>query len=182
MGKIVTPSIRKLYKELITQIVLDLHKVIVAHMPPEKVDCPNCLWDSANKKSSGTFNSTFVSPVNIFGDVVSPVSFNRGRCPVCFGVGFLSKAIDRNIKALVKWNPKSSQPLDITPAGREGEPVVRVKVLRADFDTLVGAESFTVDGVRCELNQPPTIRGLGTQEELVVAFLLSTEVGSDVKK
>jgi hypothetical protein len=97
-------------------------------------------------------------------------------------VGYLTNPVTRNIRALVKWNPKGSETLKITAAGREGEPIVRIKVLRSDFDTLVGAESFTVDGVRCELNAAPTIRGLGTQEELVVAFLLATEVGSEVKK
>ena len=41
---------------------------------------------------------------------------------------------------------------------------------------------FEVDGVRCELMRPPTIRGLGTQEELVVAFLMEVETGRvDVK-
>ncbi len=182
MTKIVTPGIRKTYKGLIRQVVEDLNKPILAHMPPEKADCPNCVWDSINKKSSGTFQSSFVAPVTIFDAVITPASFTMGRCPVCRGVGFLSKAITRNLKALVKWNPKGADNLEITAVGREGAPVVRIKVLRPDFLTVVNAESFTVDGVRCELDAPPTIRGLGTQEELVVAFLLATEVGSDVKR
>jgi hypothetical protein len=183
MGKIVTPAIRKIYKELIHQVVEDLHKVIFAHMPPDKEDCPNCVWDSVNGKSSGTFDSSFVSPITIFGNVISPSSFTRGRCPVCSGVGYLASPVTRKLKALVKWNPKgSTDEIKATPAGREGEPMVRIKVLRADFNTLVGAEYFTVDGVKCVINKPPTIRGLGVQEELVVAFLLATEVGSDVKR
>lgn len=182
MAKIVTPGIRKTYHNLITQVVADLSKTILAHMPPDKEQCPNCLWDAINNKSSGTFNSTFVTPVVIFGNTISPSSFTRGRCPICFGVGYLTSPVIRNIKALVKWNPKGSSALEITPAGREGAPVVRIKVPRVNFDSIVSAEYFTVDGVKCELNEPPTIRGLGTQEELVVAFLLATEVGSDVKK
>lgn len=181
MVKIVTPATRKIYKELITQVNIDLHKVIIAHMPPEKADCPNCIWDSVNKISSGTFQSSFVSPVTIFGNVITPNPFSRGRCPICLGIGYLSIPSARNIKTLVKWNPKGYNEIQPTPAGREGDPIVRIKALRKDFDTIVNAEYFTVDGVTCVLNAPPTIRGLGIQEEQVVAFLLATEVGSSVK-
>ncbi len=182
MTKIVTPGIRKTYKTLIKQVVEDLHKNILAHMPPIKADCPNCIWDAVNKTSSGTFQSSFITPVTIFGNVITPSLFTRSRCPVCFGLGYLASPVTKNLKALVKWNPKTDDTLLILPAGREGEPVVRIKLLRVDFPTLIGAETFTVDGVRCELNAPPTIRGLGEQEELVVAYLLATEVGDDVKR
>ncbi len=181
MGKIVTAAIRKTYKTLIRDVVEDLHKPVIAHMPPEKADCPNCHWDSVNNKSSGTFNNSFTVSVNIFDLVINPSPFTRGRCPVCLGQGFLVRVIDRNIKALVKWNPDGPDDLRITPAGREGAPAVRIKVLRADYDIVNKAEYFTVDGVRCEVNTPFTIRGLGTQEELVVGYLISTEVGKDIK-
>ncbi len=108
MTKIVTPGIRKIYKELIKQVIEDLHKPILAHMPPEKADCPNCIWDSANNKSSGVFQASFVSPVTIFGNLITPNAFTRGRCPVCFGVGYLTRTVTRNLKALVKWNLKGS--------------------------------------------------------------------------
>ena len=184
MAKIVTPAIRKIYKDLIKQTVEDLNKPIKAFLPPDSLDCPNCIYDAVNNKSSGKFQSSFTVPVVIFGNTISPRSFNRGRCPVCFGAGKLvnQDAAVKNLKALVKWNPRNADTLLITPVGREGAPVVRIKVLRSDFDTIVTADYFQVDGVRCELVEPPTIRGLGTQEELVVAFLLATEVGSDVKR
>ena len=182
MGKIVTPPIRKIYKELIKQVIEDLHKPIVAYMPPEKVDCPNCHWDSQNQKSSGVFDNSFVSPVIIFGQTINPQSFTRGRCPVCFGLGYLKQDIVKNLKALVKWNPRTADVIERTPAGRESSPIVRIKTSRDDFDVVISAEYFLIDGVKCELNEPPTIRGLGTQEELVVAFLISVEPGNDVKK
>jgi hypothetical protein len=182
MAKIVTPAIRKVYKDLIKQVVADLNKPILAFLPPTAVDCPNCHYDTINRKSSGQFDSGFIVPVEIFGNTISPISFSRSRCPVCFGEGQLTSNVTRNLKGLVKWNPRGADDFEILPAGREGKPIVRIKVLRSDFDTLVDSKYFEVDGVRCELIQPPTIRGLGTQEELVVAFLLATEVGSDVKR
>lgn len=181
MAQIVTPDIRRVYSKLIKQVIKDLHKPITAFMPPSTVDCPNCLWSFSLKKSSGTFDSTFVAPVIIFGNTINPSNFTRGRCPVCFGEGKLSSSITKSLKALVKWNPKSIKSIESTPVGRESSPIVRIKLDRNDFDTLVGAIYFIVDGIKCELNEPPTVRGLGEQEELVVAYLISTEVGSDVK-
>jgi hypothetical protein len=179
---IVTPAIRKIYKDLIKQVVEDLHKPVLVFSPPGKEDCPNCVWDSVNKTSSGRFQTSFVTPVTIFGETVSPNNFQRSRCPVCHGVGFLSQEIRRNVKALVKWNPTTADDIESLPVGREGKSVVRIKVLRADFDLINKAIYFQVDGVRCEMIRAPTIRGLGTQEELVIAFLQEVEPGKDVKK
>lgn len=181
MAQIVTPDIRRVYSKLIKQVIKDLNKPITAYLPPATENCPNCLWSFSLKKSSGTFDSSFITPVVIFGNTITPSSFTRGRCPVCFGEGKLSSEIPKSLKALVKWNPKSVKAIESTPAGRESSPIVRIKVDRNDFDTLVAALYFIVDGVRCELNEPPTVRGLGEQEELVVAYLIATEVGNDVK-
>jgi hypothetical protein len=179
---IVTPSIRKKYKDLIKEVVNDLHKPILVYLEPEKEDCPNCIYDALNRRSSGKFDSTFTAPTTIFGETISPQSFTRGRCPVCLGVGYLEQEVKRNVKALVKWNPDASSDLEVLPVGREGSAVVRIKVLRADFDLIMDAIYFLVDGVRCELVRPPTIRGLGIQEELVVAYLQEVEPGKDVSK
>jgi len=182
MTVIVTPAIRKIYKDLIKQVVEDLHKPILVFSPPTKEDCPNCVYDFVNKTSSGNFQTSFVTPVIIFGETINPVSFTRGRCPVCYGAGHLENAVKRNVKALVKWNPGRADDIETLPVGREGHAVVRIKVLRADFNLINDAVSFLVDGVKCEMLRPPTIRGLGTQEELVIAFLEEVEPGKDVKK
>lgn len=142
----------------------------------------NCIYDHINKRSSGKFDSSFTSSVEIFGNTITPISFSRSRCPVCFGAGHLENQRRRNVKALVKWNPTTAEDLEILPVGREGKAVVRIKILRTDFDLLKEAIYFEVDGVRCELIRPPTIRGLGTQEELVVAYLMEVEPGSEIKK
>lgn len=179
---IVTPAIRKIYKDLIKEVIEDLHKPITVFSPPLKEDCPNSIWDPINKTDSGQFDSSFVSPVVIFGETISPINFTRGRCPVCRGVGYLEKEVSRSAKALVKWNPNTADDVESLPVGREGKAVVRIKVLRADFDLINNATHFIVDGVKCELIRAPTIRGLGTQEELVIAFLLEVEPGTNVKK
>lgn len=179
---IVTPSIRKIYKDLIKAVVEDLHKPILVFPPPDKEDCPNCFYDSINKTSSGRFVDSFVTPVVVFGETISPISFTRSRCPVCRGAGHLEQEIKRNVKALVKWNPTTAGDLESLPIGREGAAVVRIKVLRADFTLVDAAEHFLIDGVKCEVLRPATIRGLGTQEELVIVYLQEVEPGKSVKK
>jgi len=144
----------------------------------------NCVYDFVNKRSSGRFESTFTASTTIFGNAIDPQPFQRGRCPVCYGEGHLEQEVRRNVKALVKWNPRGTRhDLEILPVGREGKASVRIKVARADLELVTTANSFLIDGVRCELIQPPTIRGLGTQEELVVAFLMEVETGKvDINK
>lgn len=179
---IVTPAIRKIYKDLIKEVMDDLNKPILVYLEPEKENCPNCLYDALNKRSSGKFDSSFTVPAIIFGEEISPAAFTRGRCSVCLGVGYLEEETVRNVKALVKWNPTTADELEVIPVGREGKAVVRIKVLRADYDIVKAGTHCLIDGVRCEKIRPPTIRGLGTQEELVVFYLQEVEVGGDVNK
>lgn len=181
-GKIVKPTTRKIYKTLIKEVVADLHKPIKAHLPPLKQDCPNCQWDNMARKSSGTHNASFVAPTLVFGQTINPAPFTRGRCPVCKDIGYLTSPVTRSLKAMVKWNVIGAKDIEATPAGLEGSPYVRIKVLRADFAVIDAAESFTVDGIHCVKARAPTIRGLGVQEELVVMYLVSTDPGSDVKR
>lgn len=175
MAKIVDNSIKQTYKRLINQTIEDLHKPIILHLPPTSVSCPNCIYDSINKKSSGVFDTSFVSPTVIFGNTITPTSFNRSRCPICYGEGILTSSNTKSVKALVRWNPGDD--LENLPIGREGKPIVRIKTKRTEYDNVMNAEYFTVDGTRCEILRPPTIRGLGTTEVLVVAFLQSVEPG-----
>jgi hypothetical protein len=83
---------------------------------------------------------------------------------------------------LVKWNPSTAEDFETLPVGREGKAVVRIKVLRADYETVRDSEYVLIDGVRCEIVQPATIRGLGTQEVVSVFYLQEVEVGPDIKK
>ena len=182
MATIVTPSIRKIYKDLIKQVVADLHKPIFVYLEPDKEDCPNCIYDRVNNKSSGKFDTSFIASTVVFGATITPTTFSRSRCPICYGVGYLENENVRNVKALVRWNPGGADNLEILPVGREGHAVVRIKTLYTNYDTVVGAAYFLVEGVRCEIIQPPTIRGLGVQEEMVVAFLQEVEPGTYVKK
>ena len=83
--KLITRKMKQDYKKKMQQLVTDLSQdLVVIQESPMFVDCPNCIWDSINKKSSNVFDSTFVTPVGIFADTdqsrtVNPISFTEGR-------------------------------------------------------------------------------------------------------
>lgn len=181
MAQIVTNSIRKTYKDLIKQVIADLGQTILVYSPPEKEDCPNCLHDLVTGESKNIFNSSFVTPVTIFGAEVSPQSFTRGRCPICRGQGYLTNYSPTNVRALVKWDVADGE-IKNTPSGLEGSNLVRIKCAATYYETIRDAEYFVVNGVRCELFKPPTRRGLGKQYEMTVAFLTAVEIGHSVKE
>jgi hypothetical protein len=181
MAKIVTNPIRRTYRRLIRQVIKDLGKTVYVYPNPETYDCPQCLHDLVTGESKNISNPNFITPVVIFGETISPQPFTRGRCPVCKGKGHLSHYTPVIVQALVKW-PIEDGDIENTPAGIEGSNLTRIKARSTYYQTVRDAEYFIVDGVRCELFQPPVIRGLGKQEEMVVAFLKASDPGHSVKE
>jgi len=181
MGKIVTNAIRKTYKNLIKSVVKDLGETILVYGAPEKTMCPNCFQDLVTGKSKNVFRDTFITPVVIYGVTINPQAFTRGRCPVCKGEGYLTYVVPTIVKALVKWNPKDGE-LSRTPVGIEGSNIVRIKARRSYYEAIRDSVYATIDGVRCVLSSPPVYRGLGAQDELVVAFFQSVSPGFSVKE
>jgi len=181
MGKIVTKSIQRTYRNLIKQVVKDLGEAIQLYYDPEETFCPNCLWDVVSGKSKGIYNTSFVTPVTIYGKVVNPKVFSRARCPVCLGEGKLLNYTPIVVQALVKWAPADSE-MERTVAGDEGRNIVRVKARKSYYIRLRDCRYAIIDGVRCELIRPPTLRGLGKTDEIVVAYFEAVEVGKSVKE
>lgn len=63
---------------------------------PKKTFCPNCLYDSQNKRSSGRYKAG------------GSTSFPFGTlCPVCMGKGTLDEPVHQSIVLLCNWNPKT---------------------------------------------------------------------------
>lgn len=180
MGKIVTSSIKKIYKDLVKQVIKDLGEPVYLYYDPEVARCPNCFWDAATGKSKNVYDTSFVTPIVVLGNTIVPVPFLRGRCPVCRGEGSLFSYIPVVMKALVKWQPADSE-LVRTVAGDEGSNIVRVKASKSYYIKVRDAKYALIDGVRCELVRPPILRGLGKDDQMVVAFFQAVEVGKSTK-
>ena len=188
MPKRLVPSgVKKEFKSLTQQLVLDLSQSLrIVQESPSFVDCPNCIWDSINRKSSNVLDASFTVPVTIFAGtdqerLVSTTSFTSGRCPVCLGEGQLFTEKEVCIPAMVNYlsaGDRGGRFLDL-PAGREGVNLMIVKTLACNYELLLNNSVFVVhDVVKCEKFQPPFLRGLGGEEAVCEMVLQTTEAGS----
>lgn len=160
--------------------------LVVVQEDPIFVVCPNCVFDSINKKSSNVFDASFTSPVTIFQGTdqertLTPTTFSLGRCPVCIGEGQLFTATELCIPALVNYRVLSSDKekgyLDY-PAGKEGESAIQIKTLYCFYEILRANSVFVVYGnVKTEKIMPPLVRGLGSDQAVCEMWLQTTEVG-----
>ena len=180
MAKIVSKPIFKIYSNLIKQVIKDLGESVQLYHDPSVADCPNCHYDRVAKQSKNIYDASFTVPETVLGTLITPQSFTRGRCPVCKGEGKLYSYIPINLQALVKWQPNDSE-MERSPAGDEGFNVVRVKARKSYYEKMRDCNYAVIDGVRCELIRPPIFRGLGKQDEIVVAYFEAVEVGKSVK-
>lgn len=186
MGKLIPTSVKKHFKKVTQQIVLDLSQpMTVVQESPLFVDCPNCIWDSINKKSSNVFNASFVSPTTIFSGTdqertITPVSFTSGRCPVCIGEGQLFTNREVCIPAMINFiNPGEfgAKYIDL-PAGKEGVNFAVVKTLACYYDLLARNDVFVIhNNIKCEKYRPPLVRGLGGDEAVVEMVIQTSEAG-----
>lgn len=145
---------------------------------PNKQDCPNCI--SINELSSGAFDCSFVTPVEIFGETISPISFTRGRCPVCYGKGVLEQENKTGINCIVRWNPSGTDSrgdLQNMPAGKEGFNVVQIKAPLCYYEIIRDCIKAEIDNIECELLLPPVRRSVGKQNIIVVSYFTSSGVG-----
>ncbi len=185
--KLVPNSIKTEFKKLTQQLVLDLSgNLTIVQESPMFVDCPNCIWDSINKKSSNVFDASFTSASTIFSSTdqertISPVSFTGGRCPVCIGEGQLFTSKELCIPAMINFFSAADDRQGgfvQMAAGKEGKNSLLVKTLACHYELLLNNEIFMVHGgIKCEKFTPPIVRGLGGVEAIAECTMLTTEIG-----
>lgn len=181
--KLITNKIKNDFKRITQQIVSDLSQpFIIIQESPLFVDCPNCIWDSINKKSSNVFNAAFTVSSIIFAGTdqqrtISPVSFTAGRCPVCIGEGQLFTEKELCIPAMVNFMGAGDKYTDMS-AGKEGVNFAVIKTLACFYNLLAQNEVFIIhQNIKCEKFKPPLVRGLGGAEAVVEMVVQTTEAG-----
>lgn len=184
--KLVTSQMKKDYKKKIQQLVTDLSQdLVVIQESPMFVDCPNCIWDSINKKSSNVFDSTFVSSSLIFPGTseersISPISFSEGRCPVCIGEGQIFTNKEICIKAMINFFSETGRRGSFMSeaAGKEGVSLVVVKTLPCNYDLLLNNEVFFMHtNVKMAKFKPPFLRGLGGEHAVCETLMQTVDEG-----
>jgi hypothetical protein len=179
-------KVKKEFKRITQQVVTDLSQpLVVVQESPMFVDCPNCIWDSINKKSSNVFDSSFTVATIIFVGTdqqrtVDPISFTSGRCPVCIGEGQLFTNKEVCIPAMINFiGPGASGGgFEDMAAGKEGVSFAVVKTLACHYDLLARNKVFVIhNNIKCEKFRPPFVRGLGGEEAVTEMVIQTTEAG-----
>jgi hypothetical protein len=186
MRPLVTKKMKQDYKKKIQQLVTDLSKdLIVVQQSPMFVDCPNCIWDSINKKSSNVFDSTFISSQTIFSGtseqrLLNPTSFTEGRCPVCIGDGQIFTNKEICIKAMVNFFSETGRRGSFMSeaAGKEGVSLVIIKTLPCNYELLLNNEVFFINtNVKLGKFKPPFLRGLGGEDAVCETLMQLVDEG-----
>jgi len=189
--KLVTRKMQRDYRGVLEQVIQDMSQPVIILQDEDRlfVVCPNCIWDSINKKSSNIFNASFIAPVIIFSGTdqqrtITPQPFSFGRCPVCFGEGQLFTENELSIPALVNWYIiRRTEHGDYTdlPAGKQGLHYAQIKAKYAYYELLRQNRTFIIFGdVKCEKFIAPFVRGLGSDIAIVEMWVETVEPGESV--
>ncbi len=170
------------YTKIIKRIIKDLSKCISVYVTPVSVECPGCLFDVVHQKSAGVRNWTPAgSSYTVFEGTnyehtyyESNTNFTRGRCPICFGSGKLSRPNKTSINALVTWKRSTTYQgnQEWFPSGLDNVLSCRLKTEICNYDILNDAEYFLIDNIKMVLFRPPDFYGLGGTNSLCVAYLV----------
>ncbi len=184
--QLVPRSIKREFKKITQQLLLDLSQPLVIVQESNMfVDCPNCIWDSINKKSSNVFDASFVASDTIFLNTdqqrtISPASFTSGRCPICLGEGQLFTNKEVCIPAMINYMSaadRGGKYVELA-AGKEGINFMIIKTLACHYELLTNNTIFVVhNNIKCEKFAPPFLRGLGGDEAVCEMVLQTSEVG-----
>ena len=167
MGVFINEQQIALFKFYVKGIRSDFGRSITLHIPGPKNDCPNCLFDPVNKRSTGMYKPKTPYPASIPG----PFNFVGGICPVCNGTGQyateITKVIDKALIRALKVDQKK-----YLIQGLEAENDFRIKVDIKHIEDMKAARVVVIDGFPCEVT---TIikKGLRDLIQIVVYLKLS---------
>lgn len=163
---------KKRWQQSMSRLIDGLGRRIIVYLQEKRSECPNCYYDKMHDKSSG------IPKV----DSSSPTYFTAGRCPVCAGRGVRVTARKRCIEGMVIWNPQggsAQNSLTFSEAGFEGATSVEIKTNVCYLDLIKESKYVVIDGVTCQLSNPPTIRGIGDKSVLIATFFTSDKPRKD---
>ncbi|UCG02427.1 MAG: hypothetical protein JSW11_00245 [Candidatus Heimdallarchaeota archaeon] len=119
------------YQDCLDSLINQLGKNVILNFMPQKIECPNCEYDTLRRRSTGVYKTGGPRPF-LF----------KTKCPYCHGVGFLEMEINKCIKCLIKWNPSSLVNWGISV--EDHESVVRLKTYLDHLEDLMKAETAIV--------------------------------------
>lgn len=199
-------SIKKEFKDGFEEYIRKMGRSVIAHLKPNEVQCPNCIFDNYQHKSTNIWNTSFLKPVNIFPGtsyqkeiypapfnvtsvsgvqydptIPNPKILNVAVCPVCRGEGVLINDNTTCFNAVVtvgkpQTGAEPSDYIDLS-AGRDGMQLTRLKTYANNYAVCRDAEFFTVDGIKYKIEVPARLKGLGNKA-ITELYLSTVDVDS----
>lgn len=154
MGRFVSENQIKLYKGFVVGIREDLGRKVTLHIPGTPLNCPNCLYDSVNKKSAGIYSPLPAQfPVTDHNGVSTTEAkeFRGGICPVCNDAGKVTTGETTKVVQCLIRSLKTDQKRYIVQ-GIEADNDFRLKCdikFRSDFEKTRIVE---IDGIPAEVS------------------------------
>ncbi len=148
MGNFVTEKQISDFKFYLKGIREDLGRFVTLHIPGPKLQCPNCLTDPINKRSTNVYSPRNpFPPTTTFQGVAitSPIPFTGGLCPVCNGTSLVGTETTRTYQCMIRYLKSKQKQFAIE--GVETENDFRLKAdisTEADFKA---ARTIEVDGI-----------------------------------
>ncbi len=145
------------YKAAFDGLIDDLNRSVLLHLTPRRTDCPNCIFNTATKRSSNRYDTTnpntLGGPLNKF--------FPKGSvCPVCHGVGKLRTS--RNITVIATISKKPDEFEEIArELGRLPNNLIKVRTKIDTLQAIREAKEATIDGQVYRKIMPEITQGLG---------------------
>lgn len=184
----IRPNTKRKHQKAIRDVIKGLSRRVLIYKQPRRHECSNCFYDKLTNRSTGKCKWTVIEAVekqaayeagheNTEKCPTKPPTnirykwFKYGRCPVCYGKGYLETKRKTWADCLVTWDPSSrggSNEMVYTPAGNEGSTIVELKTDPKYYDTFKNIDYIVVDGISCKISRPPILRGLGVQAVLIV--------------
>lgn len=211
MGLGIPSNLKKEFKKGFDEYIKKMGRTVEAYLEPFSVDCPNCIYDNLQKKSSNVYDQNFKKPINIFPGTtvqrqVYPAPFNvttvsgvqydpslpnpkilkTSVCPVCKGFGILTSDNVQCFQAVVtrgisKTDVEGPDMVDLS-AGLDGIDIIRLKSFSCNYSIVRDAKYFKVEGIKAKTEVPPRLKGLGS--DAIVEVYLTTvqeDISSSVK-
>lgn len=201
-------SLKSEFKKGMDEYIKVMGEKIEVQLSPYTVDCPNCIFDIIQQKSSNIYDTSFLKPVNIFPGTshqrkIYPAPFNvlsdtgvqydpsipnpkilqTALCPTCKGEGILTEDNSVCITGVVtrginRAAAESSDLKDLS-AGREGITLIRIKTYGCNYALCKDAKYFIIAGIKYKLEVPTRLKGLGNKA-IVEMYLSEIDEGTSI--
>lgn len=158
MTRLIGPEVIQIFNKNINQLRDDLGRAVVVIKQPkpgDRIDCPNCGYDSPRRRSNNRYQPTSPYPTQAITDAgitpVGPVNFpalGQRICPVCDGAGRITLTGDQ-VSIICLINHLAPVDAENTPLGKNYQFNYELQCGAEHRDTFKAAKRVVIDGNSC---------------------------------